>query len=62
MSTGGAGHMQLSPGRVYPLHQHATCPTGHFFYAESGIFGGPTSIAGYVINADCSLTPTPGSP
>jgi len=51
-----------SPGRVYPLRSQATCPTGHFLYVESGFFGGPQQISGYSIGADCSLTPTPGSP
>jgi len=47
-------------GAVFAIRPSATCPTGHFLYADDGL--DPNSISGYVINANCTLTPTPGSP
>jgi hypothetical protein len=41
-------------GKTYHLRSHATCPTGHFLYADEGT--SPNNVAEYTINADCSLT------
>jgi len=54
------GGIPTHPNAVYHLRGHATCAAGHFLYVNDGSV--PNVINGYVINADCSLTPTPGSP
>jgi hypothetical protein len=54
------GSMHTRPNAVFHLRGHATCPTGHFLYVNEG--NTTNAIQGFVINADCTLTPTPGSP
>jgi len=56
----GSGPTPLSPNRAFHLRGQATCPTGHFLYVQDG--GIPSTMSGFAINADCSLTPVPGSP
>jgi hypothetical protein len=57
----GSGPIRFGPAAVFHLRGHATCPSGHFLYVNNGnAFN--NSVSGFVINADCSLTPTPGSP
>jgi DNA-binding beta-propeller fold protein YncE len=35
---------------------------GNFVYVNNNVFGGPNTVSGYSVGADCSLTPVPGSP
>jgi len=54
------GSFSTHPNAVYHLRGLATCPAGHFLYVNEGNIS--NAIQGFVINADCSLTPTPSSP
>jgi hypothetical protein len=54
------GSIPIRSNAVFHLRGHATCPSGHFLYVNEG--NTTNAIQGFVINADCSLTPTPGSP
>jgi hypothetical protein len=59
---GGAGaHARTAGGppsatKTFHLRSHATCPTGHFLYADQGSYNALNGVDAYRINADCSLT------
>jgi hypothetical protein len=55
-----AGRIATGPSRTFHVLPHQTCAAGHFLYEDNG--SSPNYVDGYSIGANCSLTPTPGSP